>query len=350
MKRINSEHNPSRIVYLDTIRFLAVLWVFHTHFIAAYAKTGWRNLLKIVPFKLVFQGVTGKLAVTVLCIVLGYLACKKGQSKTSTFQYAIRRYIYFFSIALFLNTLYVILAKAEILPLASQSLGIRQILYSSVFLKSNIVGLFWCLRPLYTASLICFINGKYNLSYKEVLIESVIFIFIKETWIGIGILGNLAERLLQEEKVNSVMQKWYVQLVLIIAVSASIKRSESNTTYLIDGICMMMVVMIIANNRWIKGALEFRWWQSCNKHYMGVFINHVIIYKLVTTYIFGGFSTGNRRPQVLLAYFICLVLIILLAGPIEYIVNKLVKVFISCLERFQTCYKAMHAKLKDNRQ
>lgn len=346
MEKISKIANPPpRIVYLDTMRFLAALWVFTTHFIAAYRK----NLFvywTTMPFSLFLEGVSGKLAVAVFCVVLGYLACENGQRNTGTFRYVIKRYIYFFSLELVLNTIYVVVTNAGFLSLAPQSMGIQQIIYSSVFLKDNIVGVFWCQRPLFIGSLLCFINGKYNLSWREVLVQSIVMIFIGQTWIGIALLGNLAERLLQKEEVNAVLKKWWIQLLLMIAVSILIKRPESNTTYLIDGICMMVVVLIFANSRWVRAILEHERLQNVNKHYLGVYLGHVMVFMSVGHWIFMDFTIWNHMPQFILAYMVILVLVVQMARPLEFMVNKLAKMFIFCLDWIFTRCKTLYMRLR----
>ena len=343
----NKKSHSYRIVYLDTMRFLAALWVFTTHFINMY-RPGVFRLWTVMPFSLFLNGLTGKLAVTLFCVVLGYLAYESGQRNTNMniFQYTITRYIYFFSFALFLNTLYVVVTNAGLLSLVWQSMGVGQVIYSSIFLKGDIVGFFGILRPLFIASLLCFINGKYKLSYKEVLVQSIVMIFIGQTWVGIALLGNLAEILLQNEKVNAVLKKLWIQLPLIIMVFVLIKRPENNTTHLIDELCMTVVVLIFANNRWVRAVLEHKGLQKINQYYMGVYVCHVVVSVAVVTYLFGNFSSGNSRLHFLLAYVVSLVLIIILARMFEYVAQRLARIFISCLDWLLARGRVLYAELR----
>ena len=68
-----------RITYFDTIRWIAAMFIFTTHFIAAFERDIFILWDEVFPINLFMYGVTGKLAVTVLGVVLGYLAFQKGK-------------------------------------------------------------------------------------------------------------------------------------------------------------------------------------------------------------------------------------------------------------------------------
>jgi len=94
-----------RILYLDAIKFLAIMWIFFVHFIADFRPTLfqlWDNL----PYSLLLNGLTGKFATAMLAVVLGYLAFYKGSNAVSIASVSLKRYISFFAMGLLSNIIY----------------------------------------------------------------------------------------------------------------------------------------------------------------------------------------------------------------------------------------------------
>lgn len=67
-----------RTEYFDTVRLLAALFIFTTHFIAFFEPDIFRLWDEILVLNLLLNGVTGKLCVTLFCVILGYFAMIKG--------------------------------------------------------------------------------------------------------------------------------------------------------------------------------------------------------------------------------------------------------------------------------
>ena len=81
-----------RLKCYDVVKFMAILMVCVTHFVAIF-NPYFFYLWKTYPTKFVLDGVTGKLGVCILGVVMCYFAYKS--KETNPIRYFFKRYFYF---------------------------------------------------------------------------------------------------------------------------------------------------------------------------------------------------------------------------------------------------------------
>lgn len=187
-----------RTQYFDTVRLLAALFIFTTHFIAFFEP----DIFILWDMKYLFlNGVTGKLCVTLFCVILGYFAMMKGlknaeNPKEQGWKYLLERYLYFLIAGLIIHTAYYLFSKFSLAP---YQVSIADVLKSSVFLKDTIIKHWWSMIPFLIGSFVCYINGLYHVKLLDIVVEILICIYIGQIWVAICLMGNVMYLLLQHE-------------------------------------------------------------------------------------------------------------------------------------------------------
>lgn len=314
--------------YFDTLRFFAALWIFTTHFIAFIDYDLFMHFERM-PLYLVFYGITGKLAVTVFCVILGYFSYIKGNSdKGSTLQYLIKRYIYFVVAGLIIHSIYAIAAYMGVI---GREISIYQVIRSSVLITNDIQSSFWSMRPFLIGSFFCYINGKYELGLTEIVGEALFFIYFGQIWVAICLFGDIIILLLKNKKTRALFENPWIQTLIFILIFVFVKRPESTQTYLIDGICSTGLIMIVMNNRKLNAILSNKYFAKVNKNYMGIYLIHKLVYLILGGYILYNFTNIRFVIRFWLAYILCLAAVIILAYPLDAMVhycNKYISNFI----------------------
>jgi len=126
------------------------------------------------------------MAVAVFAVILGYFAYAQGGKKNLP-GLIVKRYISFFVMGLFINT--VLLFGVE-----RASIGVyylKLLLRVTAAIEADIFGAFWCMKSFLFGSIISYINGKYRLSFLPVFIMTAVFALTNNTWIAICLMGNM---------------------------------------------------------------------------------------------------------------------------------------------------------------
>lgn len=327
-----------RVYYFDAIRYLAAVWVFTTHFIA-FVDAGLFRYLNRMPVGLIMRGISGKLCVAVFSVVLGYFAYQKGHNtKESTLQYAVKRYVYF-AISCFMGN--IIYAAAAWLGFMEGNISLLQTFTSAVFIKSDIMDSFWCMRPFLAGSILCFIAGKLSAGFTEVSLLAVMFVLTGQVWIALAMFGVLLALILSKESLQKLLDKKWMQALVIVIAFILINREESTTTYLFDGVFAVGMILVISHNRCLQTVLENKWFRKINKSYMGFYLIHSLSYHTVGAYLLNTCLDIPFKLRFLLVYLLCLAVNILLAWLLNQSINgisRYAEKFVdTALERLSFC-------------
>lgn len=308
-----------RVRYFDTIKFFAILWVYLVHFISYYCSSlfsYWRT----APTSWVLFGVTGKLAVAMFSVILGYFAYLSGTKGGSLSNFTIKRYISFFITGLFINTLYAICGA---LGWKSATYDLTTVLVTSLKIGYDIFPTFWCMFDFLLSSVLSFINGKYRLSPSAVFLQIVIFLLVGKIWIAICLMGNLLYGLQHNETCAALMRKKPVQLLLFIIVFFAVKRPESNVTYVIDGICSMLVLLIISGNETFQKVLSCKPLSYLGKNSLGIYILHPLTYTLLGAPLFELLSPVRYSVVFIVVFITCLAVMLPLSIGAVFLIDRL---------------------------
>ncbi len=318
-----------RVPYFDTLRFLSCILVYSTHFIAHF-DSGLFRYMRTFPTSLVLRGMSGKLGVAMFAVILGWFAGQAGQKGKRTLPYIVSRYLYFFASGLVINLLYCLVGN---LGLMKAETSLIQVLVSSLTIGSEIFDTFWCMRPFFIGSILCFLNTRYRLHPILVLAEIAALIWFGQTWIAICLFGEAALLLDEQDWAKRWLDNRWVRLALLLIAFILIKRSESVVTYLIDGACSAAVVLAVGHSRMLQNVLDWRRLTPVTQRYMGVFLIHCLTYNLLGAILYDLVDVLPHAVQFFSVWGICLVVIVLLSFPMNAVVKRISDVLFGLISR-----------------
>lgn len=232
----------NRIYYLDTFRFLAALLIFLTHYINRFSPDSFRFLPR---------GVTGKLGVAMLCVILGYFAYKKGMNtKKTVAECLLERYLYFVLIII----AYAIVASCVHLYVNNSSfMELVQIIIKDGFtLSREHNNMFWSLIPMLIGSGICYYAGRGRLRGIDITLILIMCYLLGEVWILNCVLGAYLVLCENNERAQQWLGKIWIQAILLVSAVWIIRGDESNWIYLMDGIACLFCVLVCMNNKYLR--------------------------------------------------------------------------------------------------
>ncbi len=311
-------NNKTRIRYLDTLKLLAILIVFVTHFINRFNED-YFQLWHKAPTMWVLNGVTGKLGVAIFAVILGYFAYKSREPNVT--KYVIKRYIYFLLCALFINSVYAAFGNAGVFD---DAFSAKEVIITSLTLGAGIFRTFWCIRPFFIASIISKLNGMAKAGPFTVLVEMLImFQIMDDVWVSICLMGNLVAIAMSNEKFMSVFKHVWVRWPVYLAVFSLIKRPESWQTYLIDGICASLMILALSESRYIRKVLDWEPLAAQGKNTMAMYLVHVVVYRMAGTA--AGLSADSSPLFFALIMIVSWALVVALSFPLTKLLDMLTK-------------------------
>ncbi len=294
---MNANDTIKRKDYLDAVKFLAIFVIALTHFIDMFDPR-YFSLWEEMPTSFLLNGVSGKLGVAVLGVLMCYFATNSKEE--NPIRYFFRRYAYFFVAGLLINIAYLLTGLSEV------PFNLQYLLAVSFSLGDQIFPTFWCMRAFLAASCISYINGRFGAGVKTVLLELVILYFVAYDWTAVCLLGSLVALLLKNEKVKALFGKVYVKMIICILIFLMVKRPESRMTYYVDGIASMLFLTVgecSATLRKILGKCgPLSYLGKCT---MPLFLLHPLVFSLVGTALF---STKYFYPGLWISFLLVFVI------------------------------------------
>lgn len=311
-------NNKARIKYLDTLKLLAIFIVFATHFINRFNED-YFELWHKAPSSWVLNGVTGKFGVAIFAVILGYFAYRSKEPNVT--KYVIKRYIYFFLCALFINSVYTAFGNAGVFDDTHTA---KEVIVTSVTLGAGIFRTFWCIRPFFISSIISKLNGMAKAGPVTVLVEMLImFQIMDDVWVPICLLGNLVAIAMSNEKFMSVFGHVWVRWPVYLAVFILIKRPESWQTYAVDGLCASLMILALSESRYIRKVLDWEPLAAQGKNTMAMYLVHVVVYRLVG--MAAGLGSDSSPAYFLIIMIVSWALIVALSFPLTKLLDALTK-------------------------
>lgn len=216
--------NYKRIDYIDTLRFIAVVFIVFTHFDEQCFYEIFNTSVATTvfsppsPFHWYFYGITGKYALAMMCVVSGFIvAWKCNAKKIDMTKYIIQRYVRMMLPCLFITGIIFVLGILMKTPYSLGTTVASAILPGVDSLNPHL----WCIDEIFMGGLI---SAVYIICYKEKkwfyigFVPIVIGLFVSgQLWIAACILGAAAYYLGEWVKEHGIM-KWYVAAVLLLGV------------------------------------------------------------------------------------------------------------------------------------
>lgn len=324
----------TRKSWIDTLKLFAMFFIYLTHFISSY-HSEYYSYWNRMPFSLILNGLTGKLCVAFLGVCLGYFAfCSKEKNAT---KYILKRYFYFVICGLFINTIRVILRSAGLMKFSYEATGFwnicRDVLYESITLGNGIYVTFWCIFPFFVSSVLAYMNGRAGVKAIGIIVQMICFWMIKQTWISICLLGALVAVLKEKDIVRKAGSKWWVRLLVVIGIFFVVKRKESNITYLIDGICSGLLLLVIEYSPPIQQLLNRKFLAKQGETTMAIFLLHTVVYAIVGKYLFALMESFPYKIAFILTLIGCWTITVLISIPVTKLLNRILKLFSNVLNR-----------------
>ena len=332
-------NNKNRIKYLDTLKLLAIFLVFATHFINRF-NDSYVSLWHEPPTSWLLNGVTGKTGVAVFAVILGYFAYKSKEQDVT--KYTLKRYIYFFLCAIFINTVYVVLGSIGVFD---DTFTAKEVIVVSLTLGSKIFRTFWCIRPFFIASVLSRLNGKAQAGPLVVALEMLtIYQITGDVWIAICLMGNIVAVAMANDKIMSLFSCIWIRWAIYLTAFFLVKRPEGNLTFIIDGICTVLLILAFSESKHIRKALDWEPLSSQGKNTMAMYLIHVVVYRLV------GMAAGlNESSSVLLFVAIMIVswaLIVALSYPLTKLLDAVTRL---CMRPVEKAMQSIGQLLKEQK-
>lgn len=293
----------------DSLKFYAAFFIFITHFFGEFTP----EVIKFwdeYPTKVILYGVTGKFATALFGLILGYFAYAAGvKRKQSIARYSLRRYVYFFVCGLFINFVYTIY---DSITVGNSAMSYVYAIKEAVFVNASIYETFWCMKDFLIASIICFVLGCAKTSLKDNVII-VVLLCISHPWIGICAMGTLIEYLLEYEFFKKPWVKW----LMLLAFFIFIKRRESTITYIVQGFCSLLFILLANNSVHLNKLLNNSVTAKLGEYCMTVFLIHKIVYYVVATNLYGVMFPENRNIESVIILLISTLIIYTVGYPIN---------------------------------
>ena len=250
-------------------------------------------------------------------MLLGYFAYLS-KEKTSTV-YILKRYCFFVVCALIINSLYAIKAH-----LSGSAIGIFSVIIESLTLDDDIFATYWCIPVFFAASVLSYLNGKANVSTLGILLEIAIFYKMQNTWISVCLMGNLVARY-QLNPCYDILKSRIIRVFSWTLLFFAVKRPECPATYMIHGICCMIMIMLILRGTIVQKVLGNDLLASIGQQCMAIYILHPICYNVFAPFLFKCMSFLPYDWMFSASMIICFVLIVLISYPTMRLINTATK-------------------------
>lgn len=306
-----------RITYYDTLKFWAIFVIALTHFVGEFHEMYEMYYTKM-PYSLVIGGITGKLGVAILGVIMCALAYKS--SNKNALNYFFSRYIYFVITGSIINVVYILT------NLYNDELTARIFLTTCFSLGDRIFPTFWCMRAFLVACLVAFIDGKYNLSEKSILIEIVLFTLAGFDWVSICLIGALVARLYSNKWINNFFSKKSTKVLVLLFIFIIIKRKESIFAFYIDGICVGLLLLVIYNSSVLKNLLgKCKVSSMLGKYTMTIFLVHNGVYMLLGEKLFlvDFINSLKYVYGFMIVFVICFCVTLIISIPMQTLLDKI---------------------------
>lgn len=315
-----------RLKYLDSLKFIAIFIVFTMHFINKYGDT-YRHLFHDMPTSIALYGISGKMGVAILAVIMGLLAY---YTKRDIGKAIVHRYLFFFISVIAIDLGYVVYnymaldTRPDMLTFFRAGICLEDLYFPAL----------WFIKDFFIGYVIIVLNSRSNVKVWGVLLEIAVFIMFSEIWIAICLLGNVVALLLNDGFVlRALKTRRVIRLVLcIIAYGITKVPVETNLGYMAYGIATVLIILVINSSDLMNSLLSINWFAFLGRYSWGFFLVHALIYHIVGRYIFNMEMYTNQNGYVIrfiLCFLTCLVCNIVVSVPltktINWVSNKLEK-------------------------
>lgn len=320
-----------RITYFDTYRFIAAMLIFLTHFIYRFSRVSFRYF-HMMPFAIVMDGVNGKLGVSMLCVILGYFAYRKGKnSKDSLIVLSLKRYLYFVVMAV---AYYLIAFGSGWRHLDCGFWHAVKVLgKASILLTDKYNGLFWTLIPMLIGSMICYVLGRACIKTDGLIVISCALLMMKDPWVFNCVLGCFAAVWQNDEIVKKAMSRWYLRLAAVVITFCPIRYPESFRVYILQGVFCVAVLVVTMNSDRLAKFMGAPVWSKFNRSYFSLYIFHSLLYHHLGDKLMYMEGSMPYKVRFILVFLLITLIVVVLSKPLDKVIGFVTKRIYRLLEK-----------------
>lgn len=343
------ETEKNKIYWMDSLKLLAALLVFSTHFLAEFAP----KFLVHWERGHILYGITGKLAVSFFFLMSGYFAMRT--KRENTWQYIVKRYLRFVVPVLMIETLVFFLmlcfklsAVDNWLPtemteryLKLENMNYQMFLSDIFLLNGKVVVTYWGNFMLFVGPVIAVLlhgmckgkdenSGKYEAVKSGILFAAAgcIFFLLGYAWYTVCMLGALLYLILSKERQLRTAYRWMIKIILLIILCFCVRTPETNTGYVLKGLASFCLVFFVFYDKKIQAFLENKVFQSLSKYSFEIYLVHTPINLMVISFVYGFLKEQgvNHRLILVCTYLLAMCLTLLCSRGLHAAAEKTVKV------------------------
>ncbi len=315
-----------RLEYLDTLKLLAISYIFVAHF----AATDNQNKVSLFISALHTLGITGKLCVGVLAVIMGFLAYIG--KETNLIKYSVKRYLQFFFCGLFINVLFFVFFANKWLD-SDGTMTFVRMLKNSLLLGWDFNPNYWCMQAFLVASIICKANHIYEVPVSVMILEIVLLLPAWNDfgiWTAVGLLGSIVGYYYRNEErwFHLILSKrwmisfcWIINLLLLGIIY--VFRENGQITYCLYGLMGMFIFVELLSDQRLRQIYSLRFWDYMGrKNYMGIFLLHGFLLDTLLPFILAKLGMIQYSVRYALALLLLYFFMVLCSVPLMYLVKK----------------------------
>ena len=331
----NTDNGKIRLFWVDGLKCLLAFLVFFTHMSVLLS-------IDLGKYEQIFYGISGKYAVAVFAVILGFFANNSTSSNSDLSVKILRRYFHFvFPLLMVTSATSIIYVLSRIEEINVWG-ALKHILKESFLLGENsYCPQAWCLTDFFIASLIIYVfSGKRYRNAIWVLIFLLLTLGGK-IWIAVCLLGALLKEIhvFTDKELPFRKTGFLFSLLKISLIAFSftiIRYPENSITYLFDGISATLMLWVCLNSSVLKRLLSANILSACGKISFEFFMVHIEAY-YITIFVLDALFT-NTIPydiQILITVIVTLCISVVLAYSLSLLTKRFNKLMIACKNQLQ---------------
>ncbi len=290
-----AENGNGREMWIDSIRFLSISLVFLTHFIVVFYPEGARFWHEGFS-RFLLCGMSGKLAVSMFAVLLGYFAAASSfKEEFELPKYIIKRYIRFlvvvFTAILTIQVLIVLFRffRIENSPLIvkenffvnKNTVSVRGFLLEVFCFGSSVYPLLWCMDDFfYSSVIIAVLFSAFRVKKISLIVLLCVIVGALAcgwTWVGIGCMGGVVYYLNHTFKLKKEIIGLVFMGLFTVYKVMSLHMGENEVLFIGQGILCFVALLFLFQCERAKKALSCPFLARGGVISFYIYVSHVIV-------------------------------------------------------------------------
>ena len=238
MKRDNS---------LDSLKYLAMMEVIFIHFMYFFDESLLLYIRSVIPYSLVFKGLSAKFGLAVLAVISGYFSCLNKKDK-KFIPYFIKKYLYYFFYCFVANLIYCLIDHDH-----QFGFSFPDILIKSLLLKEDYYYYLWFIRFFFIGNIVSFLIGRFSVPVHLVMILFFVLTIFDMQYVAVFLIGCMLSALMDRE--GTVLDNKYIHCIFVLLIFL-LPKIETGYAYTLYGTCGGLLMILSRKNGLFHKLLE----------------------------------------------------------------------------------------------